>query len=94
VTQLEFDPTKDIKNRAKHGISLSMALSVYDAPFKLTLHRCRNGEQRCLDIALIQEHGVLLALVYVMRGKSVRAISLRVASRAERRFYEEARTAN
>ena len=45
-----------------------------------------------MDIALVEVmHGVVLALVYVVRGKEVRAISLRRASKIERKLYEAAR---
>ncbi|MBL8503881.1 MAG: hypothetical protein JNL78_10615 [Rhodocyclaceae bacterium] len=44
-----------------------------------------------MDIALVEVmNGVVLALVYVLRGKEVRAISLRRASKTERKLYEVA----
>jgi hypothetical protein len=44
-----------------------------------------------MDIAMVEVmHGVVLALVYVVRGKEVRAISLRRASKTERKLYEAA----
>jgi uncharacterized DUF497 family protein len=50
----------------------------------------RNGESRLMDVAMVEVAGVVLVLVYVIRGNSVRAISLRRASKIERRLYEEA----
>lgn len=50
----------------------------------------RNSEERKLDLALVDVGGIVLALVYVERGVEVRAISLRRASRIERRIYENA----
>lgn len=61
---------------------------VYDAPDKLTLVSPRRYEARKLEVALVKAMGVVLALVYVERGDLVRAISLRRASRQERRLYE------
>ena len=44
-----------------------------------------------MDIALVEVmNGVVLALVYVLRGKEVRAISLRRGSKTERKLYEVA----
>src|SRR3546814_1801632 len=51
--ELEYDPTKDAVNIAKHGISLADAMLVYNAPNKLTLESVRNGENRLMDAALV-----------------------------------------
>ena len=88
--ELEYDPGKDAANIAKHGISLADAMLVYEAPNKVTLQALRSGEDRLVDIAMVEVAGVVLVLVYVVRGSVVRAISLRRASRAERRMYEQA----
>lgn len=84
--KIEFDPAKDAANLTKHGLSLADAGLVYEAPDKLTLVSPRDDEDRRLDIALAEVMGVVL--VYVQRGEVVRAISLRRASRQERRLYE------
>ncbi|MBI5331909.1 MAG: BrnT family toxin [Betaproteobacteria bacterium] len=89
--RIDFDPAKDAANRAKHGLSLGDAYLVYDAPDKLTLISPRVEEERKLDIAMVEMMGVVLVLVYVERGESLRAISLRRASRHERRLYEAAK---
>jgi len=88
--EFAFDPAKDAANIAKHGISLADAMLVYNAPNKLTLESARNGEERLMDVAMVEVAGVVLVLVYVIRGNTVRAISLRRASQIERRLYEEA----
>jgi uncharacterized DUF497 family protein len=87
---LEFDPAKDAANIAKHGISLADSMLVYEAPNKVTIESPRNGETRLMDVAMVEVAGVVLVLVYVIRGNVVRAISLRPASKTERRLYEEA----
>jgi hypothetical protein len=63
---------------------------VYDAPNKVTLASARNDERRQVDVAIVEVMGVVLVLVYVLREGAVRAISLRRASKAERRIYESA----
>ena len=86
--QFIFDPSKDELNVRKHGISLDQASIVFNHPNKITLTSVREGEDRLVDISLVKIHGVVLVLVYVIRGEdTVRPISLRRASRAERTLY-------
>jgi uncharacterized DUF497 family protein len=86
--QFIFDPIKDELNVRKHGISLDQASVVFNHPNKITLTSVREGEDRLVDITLVEIHGVVLVLVYVIRGEdTVRPISLRRASKAERTLY-------
>ena len=86
--QFIFDPSKDELNVRKHGISLDQASVVFNHPNKITLTSVREGEDRLVDITLVEIHGVVLVLVYVIRSEdTVRPISLRRASRAERTLY-------
>jgi uncharacterized DUF497 family protein len=86
--QFIFDPSKDELNVKKHGISLDQASVVFNHPNKITLTSVREGEDRLVDITLVEIHGVVWVLVYVIRGEdTVRPISLRRASRAERTLY-------
>ena len=86
--QFTFDPRKDAVNILKHGLSLSDAPLVFDAPNKLTIESSRADEARLMDVALVEVAGVVLVLVYVMRDPDeVRAISLRRASKPERTLY-------
>lgn len=87
--RLEFDPAKDAANITKHGLSLADAMLVFDAPNKVTVSSAHRDERRQMDIALVAVHNVVLVLVYVIRGNNLRAISLRRASRVERKFYVE-----
>lgn len=87
---ITYDEAKRQANLAKHGLDLADAALVYDAPNKVTLASTRNDEVRLVDIAMVEVMGVVLVLVYVEHGDAVRAISLRRASKAERRVYEAA----
>lgn len=88
---ITYDEAKRASNLVKHGFDLLDAALVYDAPNKVTLESPRGDELRLMDIALVEVMGVVLALVYVERGETIRAISLRRASKAERRLYENAK---
>lgn len=85
---IEWDERKRAKNLAKHGLDFADSGQVHGSPAKVTFESARQGEPRRLDLAYVED--VLLAFVYVERANSVRAISLRRASRAERRMYEKA----
>lgn len=88
--QFTFDPRKDAANITKHGLSLSDAPLVFNAPNKLTIESPRADEARFMDIAMVEVAGVVLVLVYVLREPNVvRAISLRRASKQERTLYAQ-----
>ena len=88
--QFTFDPRKDTANLIKHGLSLSDAPLVFNAPNKLTIQSARGDEARLMDVAMVELAGVVLVLVYVMReSNQVRSISLRRASKQERTLYAQ-----
>ncbi len=83
-----FDHNKNVTNIAKHGLSLADAPLLFNAPDKLTLGSLRDDETRLMDVALVEMAGVVMVLVYVLRKPDeVRAISLRRASKQERKLY-------
>lgn len=82
-----YDAHKRQSNLAKHGLDLADAGLVYEAPNKLTLCSPRQDENRFMDVAMVEVYGVVLVLVYVERGQDIRAISLRRASKQERKRY-------
>ena len=82
-----YDEAKRQANLAKHGLDLADAGLVYDAPNKITLCSPRQGESRLMDVAMVEIVGIVLVLVYVERDQDIRAISLRRASKLERKHY-------
>lgn len=86
----EWDEQKRIANLAKHGLDLAESWKVFEASTKVTFPATQVGpdEIRWFDIAEVE--GLLLVLVYTMRGDSVRSISFRRAKRKERRAYDAA----
>ena len=87
----EWDEAKREANLHKHGLDSDDADSVYQNPSKITFAIPGRGEVRWLDIALVELNGVVLALVYTVRGYNIRIISFRKASRKERRIYDNLR---
>ncbi len=65
-----------------------LPIQLFKARNKLTLESPQGGEDRKMDVALVELAGVVLVLVYVLREPDeVRAISLRRASKQERKLY-------
>jgi uncharacterized DUF497 family protein len=85
-----FDPDKDAINLAKHGLSLADAGNVFAAPGKLTLQSNRAGEARLMDLAFVEAARTVLVLIYALRNPGeVRAVSLRCASKHERKLHAD-----
>jgi uncharacterized DUF497 family protein len=86
IVDVEFDPTKDAKNRRDHGISLERAA---DLDMSVALYQIDDredyGEVRYRAISFLD--GKLYSLPFTLRGDVVRAISLRKASKQEQRDY-------
>jgi uncharacterized protein len=87
---LEWDGKKAWENFNKHGVAFTEAATVFGDPLSLTiadpLHS--TDEERFVTIGQSTE-GRLLVVVHTERGDTIRIISARVATRRERRSYEE-----
>ncbi len=84
--RIEFDPKKDIANRANHGVSLALAEMLdWDAALVWIDERFEYNEQRM--IALAPETSVLYYVAFVERGDVRRIVSLRRATRLEVTHY-------
>ena len=84
--RIEFDRTKDIANRANHGVSMAIAeLLDWDAALVWVDDRFEYDEQRM--IALAPESSILYYVAFVERGEVRRVISLRRATRLEVTHY-------
>lgn len=88
MTPLEIDPAKDKANQQRHGISL-YRFGDMDVDNALVVPgKTVNDEQRWMFLGKIDAR--LYAGVVTYRGDVTRVISLRPASRAERRTYDQA----
>jgi len=84
--RIEFDPAKDAINRAKHGVSLSLANDLdWEAALVWLDERFDYSELRM--IALAPETNILYYVAFVERGAVRRVISLRRATRREVHHY-------
>jgi uncharacterized DUF497 family protein len=86
--EFDWDPAKDAANRRKHGLPLRFARLILADPNRLVFpaHLAVSGDLRQLAIGEVGD--VVLCCVYNADGPTRRVISVRRASRKERRAYE------
>ncbi|MBI1321776.1 BrnT family toxin [bacterium] len=86
----EWDDSKAVRNVEKHGVAFSEAATVFGDPFSITWHDPDHSadEDRFLTFGYSQS-GKLLVVSHTDRGDYVRLISARIATRKERKLYEE-----
>lgn len=88
--QFEWDETKASLNVRKHGVTFSDAASVFLDTLAYTFADPDHsvGELRMLTFGVSQA-GKLLAVIHTERGRAIRIISARAATRYERKIYEQ-----
>ncbi|MGH9946346.1 MAG: BrnT family toxin [Pyrinomonadaceae bacterium] len=89
TSKFEWDPQKAILNLEKHGITFEEAMSVFVDPLSLTVSDPIHSDEE--NRFIILGHSIvenLLVVVHADRGDRIRIISVRRATPAERRRYE------
>jgi uncharacterized DUF497 family protein len=88
--RFEWDPQKAAASLAKHGVSFEEASTVFGDPLGKIVDDPRHsvGEKRFVLLGHSQEQQ-LLAVMFTDLGEAIRLISARIATRRERREYEE-----
>ena len=86
----EWDEEKAGENYRKHKVSFDEGVTVFNDPFSITIGDPDHSanEQRYVDIDA-SDRGHVLVASYTERGRGIRLISCRKATRRERRQYEE-----
>lgn len=86
----EWDENKNRLNLEKHGLDFNLAIEVFSDPNSIVEdNREINGEIREQIIGKIDNKTtIVLFVVYTKRGKAIRIISARKASKRERYMYE------
>jgi len=88
----EWDDGKAQANISKHAVSFEEASSVFADPLSLTIFDPVHSEEEERYVTLGQsQRNRLLVVVLTDRDDRIRIISARVATRRERRDYEEGR---
>lgn len=85
-----WDPAKAAGNLRKHNVTFEEASSVFADPLSATGADPEHseGEVRWVTFG-VSTRGRLLVVAHADEGDIIRIISARVATRAERRIYEE-----
>ncbi len=88
--RFEWDESKAAINLGKHGVSFEDAASVFSDQLALTFPDPDHsiGEARMLTFGCSSTVR-LLAVIHVERGRAIRIISARKATRHERGIYEQ-----
>ena len=88
--EFEWNETKAQSNFEKHGVTFEEAAEVLLDPFCVVGDASANQEVRefALGYSIAER---LLLVVQVDRGTKIRIISARVATRSERKLYEQYR---
>lgn len=86
----EWDPAKARANLRKHGVSFTEALTVFKDPLGRLVPDLRHsvGEDRFALLG-VSEQNRILAVMFTERGERIRLFSARLATKSERRSYEE-----
>ena len=86
--EFEWNIDKAESNIGKHGVTFEEAAEVFLDPFYVIGDASANNEDRefILGYSLAER---LLLVVHLKRGQKIRIISARIATRTERRLYEQ-----
>ncbi|CUX43394.1 MULTISPECIES: BrnT family toxin [Agrobacterium] len=85
----EWNAHKASANLAKHGVSFETARKVFDDPFAVDIEdRSANYDEVRRRIVGLG-NGLVLTIIYTERSETIRIISARKATRAERKEYDD-----
>ena len=89
--KFEWDEEKAVANLRKHGVSFAEASTAFADDLSLTGDDPdhSHGEHRFVTFG-VSSAGRLLVISHIERTGHIRIISARLATRVERKFYEEA----
>ena len=88
--EFEWDPAKAVTNLRKHGIAFEEASTTFADPMAMLIHDPDHSleEDRYVLLGLSTTRR-LLVVTFVERPPKTRLISVRPATRRERKQYEE-----
>lgn len=84
--EFEFDPVKNKRNSAKHGIDFESAQVLWEDPDRLQIPARTQGEPRSMLIGRIKDKH--WSAIFTMRGDKIRIVSVRRSRKSEVEAYE------
>jgi uncharacterized DUF497 family protein len=90
VLHFDWDPEKADSNVKKHGVTFGEAATAFGDPLSVTIPDPDHsfGEARFILLG-VSFQGRLVVVVHAEAHDSIRIISARLATRAERKSYEQ-----
>lgn len=90
MLRFDWDPSKAKSNEAKHGVGFAEAATAFGNPLSITIPDPERsvGEARFVLVGL-SYLGRLVVVAHAETPDSIRIISARLATKAERRSYEQ-----
>jgi uncharacterized DUF497 family protein len=86
----EWDENKARSNVRKHEVSFEEAATAFGDPLSLTIGDPDHSVEEARFVLLGTTHrDRLVVVIHTERGDNIRVISARLATRAERRIYED-----
>jgi uncharacterized DUF497 family protein len=85
----EWDRAKAERNRRKHGVTFDEAVTVFHDPMSATFDDPdhSSGERRLITVGF-SSRDRLLVVSHIESGETIRVISARLATAAERKRHE------
>ena len=84
----EWDENKNKSNIQKHGIDFNDSANIFDHAMVIKLDkRADYGESRWIGLGQLES--IVIIIVFTKRNDRMRIISIRKASKQERRIYFE-----
>ena len=88
--EFEWDAQKAAKNFSKHGVTFDEAKTIFDDPLYIDFYDPDHSDEEERHLIIGESRrGRLLIVSYTEREDTVRLISAREATPAERKDYEE-----
>jgi uncharacterized DUF497 family protein len=90
VITFEWDAAKARANAERHGVTFEEAITAFGDPLSSTIPDPDHSqdEEQCVLLGFSSRRR-LLVVVHTDRGDTIRIISARLASKREKRSYEE-----
>jgi uncharacterized protein len=90
AVEFEWDDAKEARNIQRHGVEFDEAVTTFYDPLALIRldEQHSNGEERFVLLGG-SRRGRMLVTIFVERGRTIRIVSSRPATRREVRAYEE-----
>ena len=87
--EFEWDYKKAITNAKKHLVTFDEAITCFYDPHQVAFYDPDHSEDENREIMIAQsKHNRILLVCYTIRGKKIRMISARLATKWEKSDYE------